>query len=135
MASTRQKLIKDLDNVFSRFVRMRASDESGFAECFTCGKTARWKEMDAGHFMGRSAYSTRWDEQNVQIQCKRCNIFRHGEQYKFSLALDRQYGEGTSETLFRLSKQTRKFGTADLRLLIKEYKAKVEDLSRDKGLE
>ena len=110
MATSRQKLVKDLDKVFSRFIRMRVSDDSGYSECFTCGKTAKWKEGDAGHFMGRGAFATRWDEKNVQFQCKRCNIFRHGEQYLFSVNLNREYGEGTSDSLLRYSKQSKKYG-------------------------
>ena len=135
MASERQKLIKTLDSAFSKFIRMRASDNMGFAECFTCGKTARWKEQDAGHFISRGAYSTRWDEINVQIQCKRCNIFQNGQQFLFSVALDGLHGEGTALSMLQKSKQTRKYGVGELRMLIEEYNNKVEDLRRDKGLE
>tara|TARA_R110002012_G_scaffold197522_2_gene366072 strand:+ start:2524 stop:2931 length:408 start_codon:yes stop_codon:yes gene_type:complete len=135
MASTRQKVIKGLDAIFSKFIRMRASDDSGYAECFTCGKTSRWKEGDAGHFMSRGAYSTRWNETNVQFQCKRCNIFQNGQQYLYSVALDGRYGGGTADALYTLSKQTRKFSEGELRAMIEIYKDKVEELREAKGLE
>ena len=135
MASPRQKLIKDLDKVFSLFIRMRASDDDGYATCFTCGQVKKWKEGDAGHFISRGAFATRWDEENVQFQDKRCNIFKGGEQYLFGQALDKSYGDGTSATLWALSRQSRKYSADDLREMIVIYKNKVEDIKRDKGLE
>ena len=135
MASARQKLVKDLDKVFSLFIRMRASDENGYATCFTCGQVKKWKEGDAGHFISRGAFSTRWNETNVQFQDKKCNIFQSGQQYLFSVALNRLHGEGTADALFAMSRQTRKYGVGELKAMIEIYKDKVEAIKRDKGLE
>jgi hypothetical protein len=49
--------------------------------------------------------STRYDEQNCQVQCVGCNMFKFGEQFKFSLALDSKYGKGTAEDLLHKSRQ------------------------------
>ena len=135
MASARQKLVKDLDKIFSLFIRMRASDEDGYATCFTCGQVKKWKEGDAGHFISRGAYSTRWNESNVQFQDKKCNIFHNGQQFLFAMALDELYGEGTAVNLLRESKDLRKYSMDDLRDMIQKYKDKVEDIRRNKGLE
>ena len=135
MASARQKLVKDLDKVFSLFIRMRASDENGYATCYTCGQVKKWKEGDAGHFISRGAYSTRWNETNVQFQDKKCNIFQSGQQYLFSVALNRLHGEGTADALYVMSRQTRKYGVGEIKAMIEIYKDKVERLKRDKGLE
>jgi hypothetical protein len=78
--------------------------------------------------------STRWEEKNVQFQCKRCNGFRSGEQFLFSQHLDRQYGEGTAEALLIESKQTRKFSRDELEALYHHYKRKVDELKSTKGL-
>jgi hypothetical protein len=78
--------------------------------------------------------STRWEEKNVQFQCKRCNGFRSGEQFLFSQHLDRQYGEGTAEGLLIESKQTRKFSRDELEALYHHYKRKVDELKSTKGL-
>lgn len=114
---------------------MRAADDSGRATCYTCGKSALWKEGDAGHFQSRGAYSTRWNEKNVQFQCKRCNIFRNGEQYLYAVNLDKEFGTGTAQSLLRSSKELRKFNVGELRIMIEEYNKKVEALRRDKGIE
>ena len=84
--------------------------------------------------MSRACMSTRWHEQNVQYQCKRCNGFRSGEQYLFSLKLDATYGEGTAEEMLRLSKQTRKFSREELEGMYHHYKRLVDDLKNTKGL-
>lgn len=84
--------------------------------------------------MGRAAMSTRWDERNVQFQCKRCNGFKSGEQYKYSIKLDEVYGEGTADELYVLSKQTRKWSIAELESAVRHYKDKVAELKSEKGL-
>ena len=127
-------MVKKLDTVFSQFVRLRASDHRGMGECFTCGSMRHDTEVDAGHFMSRACMSTRWDEKNVQFQCKRCNGFRSGEQYKFSIELDRLYGDGTAEDLMIASKQTRKWTRDELEKLYHHYKRKVDELRSTKGL-
>lgn len=127
-------MVKKVDTVFSQFVRLRAADHRGMGECFTCGASRFWGEVDAGHFMSRACMSTRWDEKNVQFQCKRCNGFRSGEQYKFSIQLDRIYGDGTAEELLIESKQTRKFSRDELEQLYHHYKRKVDELRSTKGL-
>lgn len=78
--------------------------------------------------------STRWDEKNVQYQCKRCNGFRSGEQYLFSQELDRVYGPGTAEDLHIRSKQTHKFSRAELEAMYHHYKRLVDELRSTKGL-
>lgn len=134
MPSERQRLIKALDKAFSEFIRLRATDDKGRANCFTCGTLKFWREGDAGHFQSRGKYSTRWDEINVQFQCKRCNGFRGGEQYQFAKNLDAHYGEGTADDLVRLSNQTRKYGAYELASMAEHYRRESAELKRKKGL-
>ncbi|MHC5062263.1 MAG: recombination protein NinG [Planctomycetota bacterium] len=126
--------MKKLDTVFSQFIRLRASDDAGRGSCFTCHSVRHFSEVDAGHFMSRACMSTRWDEQNVQFQCKRCNGFRSGEQFLFSKHLDEKYGEGTAEALLIASKKTRKFTRDELEQMYHHYKRRVDELRSQKGL-
>ena len=103
---SRSTLIKKLDKAFSRYIRLRNCDEYGRAFCFTCGDQRHWKEVDAGHFQTRSKFSTRWDEKNVQFQCKKCNMTNGGQQYIFGQKLDEVYGAGTADEIVRRSNQT-----------------------------
>lgn len=82
MKVKRSTLVKNLDTVFSQYIRLRyAKDE--IAECVTCGKKDHYKKLQCGHFMSRRHYSTRWDENNVGVQCYGCNITSQGQQFLF----------------------------------------------------
>jgi hypothetical protein len=74
--------------------------------------------------MSRANYSTRWDEDNCQVQCMGCNVFKQGLQYEFSLYL----GNNLSEELYIKSKQIVKFADVELIDMIKDYKEKVNVL-------
>ena len=125
---TIQQLKKQLDKIFSQYIRLRYSN-SEIAICFTCGKTDHWKKMQAGHFMSRRHLNTRWDETNVQVQCVRCNMFNQGEQYKFGKLLDVRIGDRTSEYLEWKSKQILKLSRLDYEEMIAKYKEKVKQLT------
>lgn len=125
---SRKKLVEKADKVFSEYIRRRNANHAGLVTCYTCGKQDEWKRMDAGHFQSRKHYATRWDEENVQVQCKGCNIFRSGEQFLFGLQLDRQYGPGKAEELLQKSRSLLKLGTPDLLTLIELYESKLVKL-------
>ena len=122
---SRKTLVKKLDAVFSEYIRRRYA-KNDIAECVTCGKKDHWKKLQAGHFMSRKHYSTRWDERNVEVQCNACNVFRYGEQYKFSLYL----GKELSDELYLKSHQTVKFSNIDLQDMIDVYKEKLMNLGK-----
>ena len=78
--------------------------------------------------MSRKHLSTRWDETNCQVQCAGCNVFRYGEQYKFSVGLNAKYGDGTADAMLQKSRQTLKIDNAELEAKIKYYQDLVERL-------
>lgn len=117
---SRKTLVKNLDTIFSTYIRRKDAIDD-IATCVTCGKKDHYKKLQCGHFMSRSNYSTRWDENNVGVQCYGCNISRSGEQFKFSLYL----GNKLSEEMLIKSKQTVKFADEDIIDLIKYYTEKV----------
>ena len=120
----KSKLIKELDILFSQFVRLSNSID-GFCSCVTCGRVYEWKKIQAGHFISRQHYSVRWDERNVKPQCYGCNVMQQGRQYEFSKYL----GQELSEELYLLSKQIRKFSEIELQELIEYYKNKIVSFS------
>ena len=123
---TRRKLIQKLDTVFSRWVRLSNTDNRGYCKCVTCNKQFHWKNIQAGHFMSRKHYSTRWDEKNVFPQCVGCNVYRSGEQYKYSIYL----GKKTSEEMYIKSKQIVKYTSLEIQYLINKYTELVKDLEK-----
>ena len=115
---TRKSLITKLDKVFSEYIRRRYGET---ATCITCGKKDHWKKLQAGHFMSRKHYATRWDEDNVEVQCSACNVFRYGEQYLFAKYL----GNEKSDMLLAKSRETVKFPDWEIQEMIDLYKTKI----------
>lgn len=114
---SRSKLIKKLDTVFSLYIRIKDSNKEGIGTCVTCGKQDHYKNLQAGHFQSRKHYATRWDEDNVKIQCVGCNVFKYGEQFLFSKYL----GNNLSEELLDKSRNIVKFTNIELEEMVTEY--------------
>jgi len=127
-AKTHGQLKKELDAVFSKYIRWYYADHIGNVECYTCGVVKHVKEMQCGHFQSRRHTSTRWHEQNCKPQCVACNMFRQGEQYKFGQKLISEYGQDTVDGVIQLSKSSVKYSKHELVELITEYKEKLQNL-------
>ena len=113
---------RELDTVFSKYIRLRDSIDGIVGACKTCNKIQDISQMDAGHFMSRRFMSTRWNEKNVHLQCKYCNNWGAGEQFKMGKYIDKVYGSGTANNLEEMSKIPTKLNVVDLELRIKYYK-------------
>jgi len=124
----RKILIDKLDRIFSKYIRLRDSI-NGDNTCFTCGKIDKVNNLDAGHFMPRNRMATRWDERNVQPQCRMENRFHGGEQAVFGIAIDKKYGQGTSLELIAKSHTIKKYDVQELNDLINYYKNKVQEMT------
>lgn len=136
-------LKKKADNLFSRYIRTRDSWNSPngrVGHCITCDKlTDAFNGMggvhsngQAGHFMSRRFNSTRYDERNVNLQCSKCNMWGAGEQYKYSIAVDKKFGKGTAAKLHEEAKKIKQWKVYELEDLIEEYKTKLKALDNDK---
>jgi hypothetical protein len=113
---SRKSLVEKLDKVFSIYIRRRYAIND-IAKCVTCGKEDHWSKLQNGHFMSRKHLSTRWNEDNCQVQCAGCNVFRYGEQYLYSQYL----GYKLAQELYIESKQIRKFTDVELQEKIDYY--------------
>lgn len=92
-------LRKKADRLFSLFIRKRDSNENGIGKCITCGRVGHFKEMDCGHYIKRQHLSTRYDEKNCNMQCKRCNAFEQGMNEVYKKEIDKKWGQGISDLL------------------------------------
>jgi hypothetical protein len=136
LKKTISKLKKELDKWFSLYIRLRDATDEGMVQCCTCNKVAHYKSgMQCGHFQSRRHHSTRWNEENCQVQCIGCNCFKQGEQFRFSIYIDSKYGAGTSEYLEGLARITKKFDRIDYEDKISYYGTLVNKLKKEKGIE
>ena len=112
------------DKVFSLFIRKRDAENGG--NCISCGKWFPYEELDAGHFISRNCLQLRYDERNVNAQCRLCNRFRNGEQALYAKGLDTKYGKGTSDELLEIYKNSKsnieKFSTQFYEDIYNKYK-------------
>jgi 5-methylcytosine-specific restriction endonuclease McrA len=120
---SRKTIVTKLDKVFSEYIRRRYA-KNNISECVTCGKKDHWKNLQAGHFMSRKHYSTRWDEENVEVQCMACNVYRYGEQYLFAKHL----GQEKADELLAKSRTMVKLKDWELEEMIEIYKKKLLEL-------
>ena len=117
----KRNLKKALWVVFSKYIRMR---DKGV--CISCGKNGEIGEMDAGHYIPKTAgLSIYFDEKNVNCQCVACNRFRHGNLSAYALALRRKYGDGILEELDERRRKIRKISPQEYLDLIANYKEKL----------
>ena len=123
-AKTKSQLVKDLDTVFSKYIRYSKAT-NGYCTCITCDREYEVKKIHCGHFMSRQYMSTRWDERNVAPQCYGCNVMQQGKQFEFSLKI----GKELSEELYLLTKQTKKWSLDEIKDMIEQYKDKLKDIS------
>lgn len=113
-----------IDRVFHEYIRRRDVNSDGYGECISCSKGIHFTESDAGHFISRQHLSTRWDERNVHLQCRKCNRFEYGRQYEYSIKI----GGEVAEELLILSRQIQKFSDAELLDLYEKFNEKLKDL-------
>lgn len=104
------KLKKEADRVFSIFIRQRDT------QCVTCGG----RNDHAGHYISRSWLNLRYDPQNVNAQCVRCNIFLKGNMDEYTLFLVRTYGIEILDAL-KQRKRTTQFKRKDYEEIIQKY--------------
>lgn len=132
-ADSFSKLRDTLDQVFSKFIRLRDTDCDGVGFCIDCGERMEWHELDNGHFIGRDRLITRWDEQNCAAQKSSCNRFHSGRQFEFGLALDQRYGPDTAKDILQRSYTIVKYPTIELKEMIAHYEKKVQELLQKKN--
>lgn len=118
-----------LDRVFSKYIRTKYLRDN-FVECVTCNRKYPINKIQAGHFMSRKHYSTRWDEENVFPQCYGCNVMQQGQQYLFSKFIDEKFGEGYSDVLLFKSRETVKFADHEIEEMIQDYTKRLKDLEK-----
>lgn len=132
---SKPKLIKELDVWFSRYIRLKYSDNRGYCRCISCGKVYFWKEIQNGHYMSRRYMSTRFSEDNCRPQGVECNIFNQGAIQMYRRALIKEIGEQRVDLIeVRARQENKNWSLFELKQLIEYYKKEVEKLLDEKNL-
>jgi len=124
-----QNLIQDLDAIFSKFIRLKYSNEKGIVNCFTCNKPFRIANIQNGHFIHRTDMATRFMEQNCRPQCEWCNSRHNDDRSIFAEALERDNPDIT-QWLEQQAREVVKPTRDELKQLIISYRYKVKLLEK-----
>lgn len=127
--------MKKLDEVFSKYIRLKYAMPNGICQCISCGSFKHWKKLQNGHYMSRRYMATRFDEDNCRPQCVACNIFNQGNAQMYRRGLINQIGEQRVNLVeYRAKNEVKKYSDFEYKELIKYYSALVEKLQEEKGI-
>ena len=119
---TVQDIVKAAQMVFNKYIRERDKDEL----CISCKQIP--KKVNAGHFWNaNNHWNVRFDEDNVHLQCERCNSFLSGNLLEYRTNLLTKIGAERYNQLEAKARVTRKFTKDELKEIIKTYKNKIKD--------
>jgi hypothetical protein len=129
------KLKKDLDSIFSKYIRLRDSNGSGCFKCITCSDIIEWKYGHNCHYWSRNILSTRYDEENCNAGCRDCNVFDKSHNTKYAIALLDKYGDKILRQLDKKRRVKIILKKVDYLEKIDYYKKEVKELATLKGIE
>ncbi len=116
---------KKLWAIFSEYIKLRDG-----TICITCMKRCEGSGRHAGHFIPSSVGGAilRYHENNVHVQCFRCNIHLGGWGERYAEIMEARYGRTFVEGLRQLMNTTIKADSIFYEEKIKEYTEKLEKL-------
>lgn len=109
------KLLEKTQRIFNAYIRARDS------HCISCGGPVE----QAGHYHSQGHHSAlRFDPINTNGQCRRCNMFLHGNLIKYRQGLVEKYGEDIVKELEERANTDRlkKWSRDELEAIIAKYK-------------
>ena len=123
---TKSDWIKDVQQVFNKFIRLRDNADS----CISCGKAASTtpNQWDCGHYRSvGSAPELRFIEENSSKQCKRCNRELSGNIVEYRIRLIDKIGADKLAWL-EGPHEPKRYTIEDLKELNALYKRKVKEI-------
>lgn len=132
------KLKNKLRDVFNKYIRLRDVDENGFGNCISCGCQVKYGDSNyqAGHYVSAPTESLRFNDFNVNGQCKSCNYFKSGNLIEYRKGLVKKIGLKNVEGLELIADIEKANGYRHdrftLETKIKEYKDKITKLAKHK---
>lgn len=131
--TSRQTLIRKLDTVFSKYIRLRDSKAYGFKafRCISCGQVKPYEQADAGHYINRRHMNLRYSEINCNAQCRYCNRFCEGNNSGYRQGLIEKYGEQKVQLLESQKNNYVKLTEFELNAFIELYNKKIKEITNN----
>lgn len=122
---TTGQLVTDLQKLVNEYCRKRDCRDKGGAACISCLRWYAYEDLQGGHFIPVGSSAIRFDERNINAQCRRCNHFLSGNQMHYQDNLIKKYGQPVVDGLRAREGITRQWKQWELKELIAEYKEKL----------
>jgi intein/homing endonuclease len=122
---SRSDWLKEAQVVFNKFIRERDAGQP----CISCGTSSGCK-VNAGHFLSvGAAPHLRFNEQNVHLQCEKCNSYLSGNIAKYRPRLIAKIGLEAVEAL-ESNNTPAKWSIDELKQIKVHYVAKLKELKK-----
>lgn len=118
-----QKLLKRTQDKFNEYIRLRDKEKG----CISC----QGEVEQAGHYFSQGHHSAlRYNEKNTNGQCRRCNLFLHGNLINYRKGLVARYGEKEVLKLEQNAELRKgfKWTRIELEQIIEDCKQKIKNL-------
>lgn len=116
------KLTAKAQKVFNAYIRQRDSQD-GYFTCISCGQTKTTDLMDAGHYVPvKGSSALRFDEYNVNGECKSCNGFDQFHLIGYRRNLIDKVGERKVMELEMQHRLIKRWSRTELNEIIEKYK-------------
>ena len=127
-----KSLIAKLDKTMSLYIRLRDVNKDGYFRCPTCGRYLPFAKGDCSHLWGRAHMSTRFDPDNMVMECAYDNRMNSSHLLELSRFFEKKLGTQRYELKHN---QTKKWSNWELEQLIEYYSKETERLKKEKNYE
>ena len=111
------QLLKLCQQTFNKYIRQRDADKP----CISCQKG---RVENAGHYLSQGHHSAlRFNENNTNGQCVRCNLYLSGNLINYRTNLLKKIGEENVLQLEQTNKKAHKWNRFELIEKIESYKS------------
>lgn len=116
------ELIKLADIVFARWIKKRDKLNDNTFKCISCGEFKPVREMQCGHYFSRTFSALRYDEDNCNGECEKCNCFDDQHLKGYEVRLKEKIGLKRFNFLLENYNKQIKWDRQELLNLIQKYK-------------
>lgn len=109
---------------------VRVRDCTKYGTCISCDRPITVDSSDCGHFIPAEdcGPALLFDPRNNNAECSRCNAWDQLHLFGYARNLDKRYGDGTADDLFRRHREHLATKPAPKDFTRKEYQQKIDQL-------
>ena len=124
---SRSKVIHRLDDVFSKYIRLRDCNKAWIVICPLCWTKIPWKKAQNMHFISRWNMKYRFDEMNCHAWCMRCNVLLNWNYIIYTRRMQKKYWIDKIDEMIN-DKTPFKLKTYEIEEMIEKYSWLVVNL-------